>query len=121
MFQLTETQFFGGASPATPAAMATLFAAEAIYEGKRVQLQENIYLFKKELDDVFKFSWMKGHPAFSFCNPELTSFLKKNNIAITSFNYPNEDAAVMSRIVLSAAHTNADIIFLTTHINSFFR
>ena len=120
LFELTETDFFGGASPASPAAMATLFQAESIYENKRVTLQDNINLFKKEVDDISNYSCMKGHPAFSFSNSKLTSYLEKNRILITSFNYPTEDASVMSRIVISAAHTTADITYLSEQVNVFF-
>ena len=120
ILELTETALFGGASPPTPAAMATLIAAASIYEKNRIQLQEHINLFKKEVEDIFNFSWMKGHPAFSFSNPALTAFLEKNNVIITSFNYPNEEASLMSRIVISAAHTSNDINLLAAHINTFF-
>jgi len=120
LLQLTETDFFGGASPATPAAMATLMQAEIIYEKKRAKLQDSINLFKKNIKDLYNFSWMKGHPAFSFSDENLTSYLANNKIIVTHFNYPSEDASVMSRIVLSAAHNQADIILLTTTINRFY-
>ena len=61
---------------------------------------------------------MKGHPAFSFANENLTGHLEKNKIIVTSFNYPNEDANLMSRIVISASHTEVDIAKLCKVLNA---
>ncbi len=118
--QFTKTDFFGGASPAAPAALATLVQSEDIYRNKREKLLQNIELFSKGIVDISNFSWMKNHPAFSFSNPELASYLENNRIIITNFNYPAEDASAMSRIVISADHSEADIVLLTGHINTFF-
>jgi len=118
--KLTDTEFFGGASPATPAALASLQQAATIYNSKRNNLQANIALFKSEVNTLSHFSWMENHPAFSFTNPQLTAFLKQKQIVLTSFNYPNEAASVSSRIIISAAHTEDDIRLLAAAINSFF-
>ncbi len=117
--QLTNTDFFGGASPASPASIATLLDGSAIFENKRVLLEKNIQLFLGTLkkSDLFKFIY--HHPTFSFLDPKLVAYLKTNRIIVTNFQYPNEDSALMSRIVLSAAHANEDIKRLTSLINSY--
>jgi 7-keto-8-aminopelargonate synthetase-like enzyme len=117
--QLTDTAFFGGASPATPAAMASLMAGEGIFSQKREILKTNINLFRSSIKNLDRFKWMEGHPAFSFVDVNLTNFLEQHKILVTSFKYPDEEAALMSRIVISAHHTKLDILNLAKALNSF--
>lgn len=117
--EIMGTEFFGGASPAAPAAMATLVEAEAIYKTKRELLQNNIGLLLSQVADHSPFSFMERHPAFSFPNNELTAYLRSKNILVTSFRYPNESASAMNRIVLSAAHTQKDIDYLAEVLNNY--
>ncbi|QCW99595.1 aminotransferase class I/II-fold pyridoxal phosphate-dependent enzyme [Aggregatimonas sangjinii] len=114
-----ETDFFGGASPATPAAMATLIQASSIYREKRVLLQRNIALFRSEVKNISLFSSMEKHPAFSFSDARLTNYLAENHILITHFPYPNEENSVTSRIIISAGHTQGDILTLVKLINQY--
>ena len=116
---LAQTDFFGGASPAAPAAMATLLQADAIYRCKRILLNENSVLFQNEVEDIARFTSMKDHPTFSFANPLLANYLNDNSVIVTNFHYPSDDASAMSRIVISAAHTEDDILTLVKLINSF--
>ena len=116
--KMKETPFFGGASPAAPAALATLLNATTIYQSRRKLLRANITNFLDSLDKPEKFHNMPEHGAFTFKNPKLVSLLKKHNIIITDFNYPNERANTMSRIIISAHHTTHDINKLNTVINS---
>ncbi len=116
---LMQTDFFGGASPANPASLATLMEAENMYHQKRQQLVRNIDVFLTHLKKPSKFQFMKGHPAFSFSDKNLTTHLEKNTIIVTSFRYPNEDSNLMSRIVISAAHTKTDILALCGVLNEF--
>lgn len=116
--QFKNTDFFGGASPASPAAIATFLEGEVIFEEKRKFLKQNIEVFLSSLKNSRLLKYIENYPAFYFSNPKIASFLEKNNILITSFNYPNEDSKLMSRIVLSAAHTKEDIRLLVQMLNS---
>lgn len=115
--QLKETPFFGGASPAAPAALATFMGAETLYSGKRRMLQSHIDLFFGSVNNQKKFSCMEGHPAFSFSDVQLTEYLEQQGIILTNFPYPDEHSHLMSRIVLSAHHREDDIIRLTELLN----
>ncbi|MEE9360981.1 MAG: aminotransferase class I/II-fold pyridoxal phosphate-dependent enzyme [Cellulophaga sp.] len=117
--QLTGTAFFGGASPATPASMATFLDSLEIYSTKRDVLKERIVYFKKHVTNIENFSYMKNHAAFSFSNNSLTNYLENNYIIITNFNYPFKDSPLMSRIVLSAHHTEKDMDKLIKLTNAF--
>ncbi len=116
--RLRNSDFFGGASPASPAAMATLLQSNALYAKKRKQLRAHIDQFLDQLKNPDFFLQMEGHPAFSYAGSTLTDQLRKKNIITTSFSYPNEAASMMNRIILSAAHTADDISILTDAINS---
>ena len=116
--KFTETDFFGGASPASPANLATLLSAKGIFEDKQALLQKHIQLFKSSVKDISQFKFSPNHPAFGFSNAKLLAHLKAKNIIITSFNYPSENASLMSRIVLSASHTKNDINYLSEVINN---
>lgn len=117
--QLIATDFFGGASPTSPANLATLLDSEKLFSTKRRQLEINTLYFITNLVNPSKFKFMNGHPAFTFANEDLTTYLELNKIIVTSFRYPTEDANLMSRIVISAAHTEADIRRLCDLINMF--
>ncbi|MBU2997889.1 aminotransferase class I/II-fold pyridoxal phosphate-dependent enzyme [Cellulophaga baltica] len=116
---LTETEFYGGASPASPANIASIIDGQEVFTIKRKQLQENIELFLKHVTVTRKFHFMNGHPAFSFQDEELTAYLEQHHIIVTSFRYPNKDSKLMSRIVISAAHTKDDILELSNVLNKY--
>lgn len=115
--QLMETSFFGGASPAAPAALATLMEADGLYSMKRKKLQGHIDRFLYGLKAPDKFSGMEKHPVFSFSDPQLTEYLELEGIILTNFPYPDEHSQLMSRIVLSAHHLENDIDKITRLLN----
>ncbi|HDZ13794.1 hypothetical protein LCGC14_1072770 [marine sediment metagenome] len=115
--QLMDTSFFGGASPAAPAALATLLEAEQIYTENREQLHKHIARFQGSLKNPEKFNGMVGHPAFSFSDVQLTEYLEQEGIILTNFPYPEQHSQLMSRIVISAHHKDDDIDKLTTLLN----
>jgi 8-amino-7-oxononanoate synthase len=117
MLAMETSTFFGGASPASPAAIATLIDAQEIYQKRRTILAENLRLFLQETKQSEVFTYMDGHPTFSYKNQKLTEILFQHKIIVTHFNYPNQNANSISRIVLSAAHTKKDILKLTNALN----
>lgn len=117
--QFMDTPFFGGASPATPAAVACLLDGKKLFLEKRTILMNNINLFKSNVKTLDIFKFMEGHPAFSFSDEKLVDYLESKNIVVTSFRYPDEDSHLMSRIVISAHHKTEDILLLCNIINSY--
>lgn len=117
--QFTNTAFFGGASPAAPAAMASLLDGQEIILEKRAILKNNLALFKSKVKNLDRFRWMEGHPAFSFTDLVLTDYLKQHKILVTSFKYPDENSALMSRVVISAHHTREDVLYIANLLNGY--
>ncbi len=116
---LTATDFFGGASPSAPAAMATFLQSQSLLHGQRALLQKNIDFFLAALRNPGHFKYMPNHPTFGYDDAHLTQYLYDHGIITTNFQYPNESASVMSRIVLSAAHRQEDLFKLAASVNDF--
>ncbi len=117
--QLKKTEFFGGASPAAPAGLATFLDAENLLKTKRNTLKQNIALFKNKLQNTTLFTSIPEHPAFNFSNANMVSYLKENGILCTNFKYPSDSDEIKSRIVISAHHTQEDILELAKVLNNF--
>jgi len=117
--QLRSTDFFGGASPSAPAALASLLEAEPIFISQREKLQKNINLFLGSLEEKKHFLFMTNHPAISCMDKGLASHLKKNQIITTNFSYPSNVDDTKSRIILGAQHTPEDIQRLSTRISEY--
>lgn len=119
LLQMENSSFYGGASPASPAAVATFLEATPIYYERRTILQENLARFLEKLESLKHFRYMDGHPTFTFLNPKLVEFLEMQKMVVTNFNYPDDASDNMSRIVLSASHRSSDIELLVNTLNSF--
>ena len=115
---LKATPFYGGASPTSPAFMATLLGAEEIYAERLDTLKTNYRHFKSQLKNPSFFDHMENHPTFEFQNSEVASALNKAGFIFTNFNYPDENGPVVSRIVLSAYHKKRDVQKLADSLNA---
>lgn len=118
--EVLNTDYYAGASPPSPASMATLIQAQEIYKSKKRTLDYNLALFLNQINDSKNFSYIENFPVFGYSNSELTKFLHSNGVIVTDFNYPSEEVSLKSRIVLTASHTEKDITILTALINSFY-
>ncbi|XLS27782.1 aminotransferase class I/II-fold pyridoxal phosphate-dependent enzyme [Flavobacteriaceae bacterium M23B6Z8] len=119
--QLKNAAMFAASSPAVPAAMATYLEAGKIYQQQLKKLRKHIAHFKSLLTHPDRFYSMPEHPAFTFTDDGLTSYLEAQGVVITNFPYPNDSGDKINRIVLSAHHTEEDIEGLCRHINDFER
>ena len=118
--QLKKTVRFGAASPASPAGLANLIQSWPLQDAARKRLQTNIQRFVSGLSTTRPFELIPAHPAFSYQEPGLSTYLKENGIVVTHFHYPSEAEAPTSRIVITAAHEFPEIDRLTQSINTYF-
>lgn len=117
---LESTAFYGGASPASPAFVATLMEATEIYS-ERLEVLKSLYqLFKSKLRNPSSFNHLHGHPTFEFQNEDLANALHHDGFVFTNFHYPDENGPLVSRLVLSAYHTEDDIKKLAKSVNAHF-
>jgi 7-keto-8-aminopelargonate synthetase-like enzyme len=117
--QLWASPFFGGASPIIPAYLHAFMKSQSLLQQQRKQLQQNIQFFTKVNPAPKYFQQIPGHPVFYIKETGLVNFLAQNKILISSFNYPAAKDPLVSRIVLSAAHTQDDLQKLTTLIQHY--
>lgn len=117
--QLTNTDFFGGSGPAAQVALETLSECHLFFEEQRAVLKENLELFMNKTPVINRFHYTQEHPAFAFENSELVNYLEANEIIVTNFKYQSDEDALMSRIVISVAHTKKDIEQLAEVLNSY--
>ncbi len=117
--ELRNTDFFGGASPAAPAALATLMESATLLQEKQDKVKAYIEYFEQEVKESSIFHSIPGHPVFTFSENSLVVSLEKKGIVITNFNYPTADTPTTSRIVLTAAHSEAHIKALAQAINQY--
>ncbi|WP_224482645.1 aminotransferase class I/II-fold pyridoxal phosphate-dependent enzyme [Robertkochia aurantiaca] len=111
----------GGASPANPGNLRTVQKAYPLIREQRSKLFRNVSLFLNELNTPSRFLYVDDYPCFTTQDEELPRYLEDNGVIITNFRYPDPDSPLMCRIVLSAAHTVADIKNLTKLLNAYIK
>ncbi|PCE64699.1 PLP-dependent aminotransferase family protein [Sediminicola luteus] len=118
--QLKQMPFFAGASPATPAAMATLTASETIYSIQRQITFNRVKQFESECRHTDKIGQIPELTSYNYINEDLSYHLKENGIIVTHFPYPANERPISSRIVISGYHLPSDITYLAKSINQYF-
>ena len=116
--EIKKQQNFVGASGMNPAFLETFVNAQKIYHLQRQQLKDNLNYVAKNLIPNKAFTFTSTYPAIYFDQEELLQLLLENNIIPTSFPYPTASGK-LSRIVISAHHTKADIDKMVKQLNIF--
>ncbi|MFM2268936.1 MAG: hypothetical protein RL757_2377 [Bacteroidota bacterium] len=111
--------WFGGASPIPPAMLFAFLEIKNIYPQYLTDLQKNIHLFKSKINTSLLFDELPNFPVFHVKDHSLYDFLYERNIFISNFPYPTADAAPLSRVILSALHTDEDINYLANCLKQF--
>jgi 8-amino-7-oxononanoate synthase len=121
MAAFRRSPFFGAGSPAVPAYLYAFMQAEDIYRQARRQLNANIRYFLAKLDKPQLFSSIPDYPVFYTPYKELYPYLLGHGILISSFSYPTPADEPITRVVLNAGHTKADLAQLAMALNRFSR
>ena len=119
---IRQNPLFVGASPIVPAYLFAFLAAQPMYLQARQTLSNNIQLFKGLLEKnaaaLFQ-TPLDNYPVFFSAANDLFDFLLAEKIFISHFAYPKPNDPPITRVVLSALHTQADIEYLAMKINGF--
>ena len=119
---IRQNPLFVGASPIVPAYLWAFLAAQPMYLQTRQTLSNNIQLFKGLLEKnaaaLFQ-TPLDNYPVFFSAANDLFDFLLAEKIFISHFAYPKPNDPPITRVVLSALHTQADIEYLATKVNAF--
>ncbi|GJM35646.1 MAG: hypothetical protein DHS20C18_46470 [Saprospiraceae bacterium] len=106
---LKQSKQFGGASPVIPAYLHAFVQAQALYLNQQDQLKRNIDLFQGQLGPMHSFISIPEFPVFASQQHHIVAQLAKHRIMISSFPYPSPESELITRIVLNASHSAADI------------
>lgn len=114
-----QSPYFGGASPVIPAYLAAFLDAGYLYHDARQRLFSNIQAFHDAVKTPGLFENFTDYPVFYTKINNLAEYLQTHKILISSFPYPTPQDERITRVVLNAAHTNADIDHLVNFIKTF--
>lgn len=111
---IRQNPLFVGASPIVPAYLFAFLKSQKVYTDARAVLQKNIEQFKSALSQfpLMPITYLPNYPVFFTSQKEAFGFLLKHKILISSFSYPKPTDPPITRIVLSALHTEGDIEYL---------
>ncbi len=108
---IRQNPLFVGASPIVPAYLFAFLHAQDTYKVARAVLQKNIQQFTTALSlpPHLPITSLPNYPVFFTPQKDLFDFLLKHKILISSFSYPKPTDPPITRIILSALHTEGDI------------
>lgn len=108
---IRQNPFFVGASPIVPAYLFAFLHAQKTYTDARVVLQKNIQQFTRALSQCphLPITYLPNYPVFFVQQKGLFDYLLNHKILISSFSYPKPTDPPITRIILSALHTEGDI------------
>lgn len=110
---IRSNPLFVGASPMIPAYLYAFLKSQNVYQRARTELLKNINLFKTlGSKHLHLFKYYDNYPVFYTEQVYLMDKLLKSKILISSFSYPNPNDPPITRIILSALHTEEDIEYL---------
>lgn len=117
---LRKDPWYGGGSPGCTASLPTLRDCAKLIEQRNDQLMENVTFFANHCRELPRFYYSKNYPCFTVQDEGLASFLESVNILITNFRYPDSNAPLLCRIVISASHTKQQINVLLESIHEYY-
>lgn len=118
---LRGSAFFAASSPVAPAYLWAFVQATAVYQEARQQLAANAAQFATATAAARLFKSFDGFPVFYTPANDLTDFLQQRGVWISSFPYPAPTDPNITRVVLSALHTAADVAQVVGLVHEFAR
>lgn len=109
---------FAGSSPMMPALLQAYIHVHELYPIQKDILLKNITLFNQNLQAHY-FASLPAYPAYCTQQEGLHEYLKQHGIMTSCFPYPSVHDKPVSRIVISAMHSQEDIAFLAEKCNAF--
>ncbi|UYZ58338.1 aminotransferase class I/II-fold pyridoxal phosphate-dependent enzyme [Hymenobacter latericus] len=106
---LRRSAFFAASSPVVPAYLYAFLHAQALYRQARQQVAAHAALFATATAHLGLFHSAEGLPVFYTPTNELAGYLQQQQVLISSFPYPSPTDPCITRVVLSALHTPADV------------
>ena len=111
---IRQNPLFVGASPIVPAYLFAFLNAQQTYADARSVLSKNIEQFRTHIETLphLGAQFLPDYPVFFIEKQGIFAHLFEQNIMISSFAYPKPNDPPITRIILSALHTEGDIALL---------
>lgn len=111
---IRQNPMFVGASPIVPAYLFAFLNAQKTYSEARTVLQKNIQQFRNALSEnpTLPITYLPDYSVFFTQKRELFAYLWEHKIMISSFSYPKPTDPPITRMIVSALHTEGDIFSL---------
>ena len=103
-----KSPYFTAASPIAPAYLSAMIRSNKLYSSLLDQLRENVQHFQSLIQDCATFQYFGKYPVFYSADQQLCQALESHCV-LSSFPYPNPDSECITRVVISALHTEQDI------------
>ena len=108
---LKQEPDFVSSSSINPAYLEAFLGSQEIIKIQQKKLKSNLAFLFDGLNLNSDFKFHKSYPVIYCINEEISNFLLTKNMVITNFKYPTYKT-MMSRIVITANHTEADLYSL---------
>ncbi|MGB3589041.1 MAG: aminotransferase class I/II-fold pyridoxal phosphate-dependent enzyme [Tunicatimonas sp.] len=105
---LKKSPYFTAASPVVPAYLYAMLRAEKLYPVLFAQLRTNVLHFQSLIKENSIFRYFGTYPVFYSADQNLCDALSEKCV-LSSFPYPNPDSDCITRVVISALHTQSDL------------
>ena len=117
---IRQNPLFVGASPIVPAYLFAFLNAQQTYADARSILSKNIEQFRMHIETLphLGAQFLPDYPVFFIEKQGIFEYLFEKNIMISSFAYPKPNDPPITRIILSALHTEGDIALLCEKLNA---
>ena len=113
---LMREPLFIGSSAMNPAYLECIMGSEDLIKDKQSQLKKNVHFLHDSLIFNEKIKFDKNYPVLYLEGSKLFDLFLNEAIIISSFNYPSY-RGVMNRIVITANHTEDDLMRLAKVFN----
>ena len=107
--QIRQTPMFAGASPMMPALLDAFVNSVDFYREQEQKLLENIQYFNRLIPKNTFLSSIENYPAYCTYQQGFFEYLKENGIMTACFPYPTANDKPVTRLVVSALHTEEDL------------
>jgi 7-keto-8-aminopelargonate synthetase-like enzyme len=105
--KIKQQPIFTAGTPLMPANAHAFLKSRELHQAQRTRLHQNISNFKQRTKIHNPFSL----PVFLLQGVS-AQYLLDNKVVISSFGYPHPDSPTINRIIITAAHTDAQLQFL---------
>lgn len=109
--KLRSHPIYTAATPPSPALLFAAMHAQDIYLKQLLELRSHLRVFTAKIENI-GIEYKEELPVFVLPDSTQEENLRKNEIIISSFAYPDPKGKKLNRVVINALHTDSDLAYL---------